>query len=313
MQSCSKSHPHCNASSAISFLPKRVIAVGCSDQFEDIRLEETTGQQAQYLALSHCWGTSRHLTTEKATLKERKSNISWSDFPKTFQDAIIVTRQLGFDYLWIDSLCIVQDSAEDWQEESAKMGEIYQRAHLVIAATQASDGDSGCFQKRKTSHFIQGLDMDNKPFSLYARETNTHNTHYWGLPANSILDAKDGIMNKMFNQATFLQNHYPLLTRSWCYQERLLATRVLHFEENEMVWECLTCVNCECGAMQDYRNDPVLKSRQLAAGFINDPKPTQQDEQEWRALVSSVYQSAISDLDYEEVQKLSESCDALRS
>jgi hypothetical protein len=45
--------------------------------------------------------------------------------PATFFDATIITRELGYRYLWIDSLCIVQDFLEDWEAESQNMGNIY--------------------------------------------------------------------------------------------------------------------------------------------------------------------------------------------
>lgn len=68
--------------------------------------------------------------------------------PKTFRDAIIVARQLDLRYLWIDSLCIIQDSADDWSKESAEMGRICQQASITIFAESAENDDGGLFFDR---------------------------------------------------------------------------------------------------------------------------------------------------------------------
>jgi hypothetical protein len=100
-----------------SELPKRVVDVGIDDN--TVRLVEPIGETDTYIRLSHCWGLEQIITTTGATIDYRKGGIVWSDLSQTFQDAIILTWRLGFRYIWIDSLCIIQDSAEDWQIESA--------------------------------------------------------------------------------------------------------------------------------------------------------------------------------------------------
>jgi Heterokaryon incompatibility protein (HET) len=70
------------------------------------------------------------------------------DVPKTFEDAIVVTRKLHVQYLWIDSLCIIQDDPEDWGTESLLMDQVYKNALLNIAATAASDSSGGLFYSR---------------------------------------------------------------------------------------------------------------------------------------------------------------------
>ena len=79
------------------------------------RLFCTQGERAEYLALSHCWGTEQNFVTTAATLSEREQGIEWADLPKTFQDSIIIARMLGFLYIWIDSLCILQDDRYVWR------------------------------------------------------------------------------------------------------------------------------------------------------------------------------------------------------
>lgn len=103
---CVKSHDDCNKQST-TFFPQRLIRV--ADDGSLPRLHISSGEEYDYVALSHCWGKFPMLTTTTATLEERKSGIKWSELPKTFQDAIRVTKVLGIRYIWIDSLCILQD------------------------------------------------------------------------------------------------------------------------------------------------------------------------------------------------------------
>jgi hypothetical protein len=106
IQLCDRHHEQCRPSVPTS-LPERVIYVGTPGS--DPRLYISQGETANYIALSHCWGTDQNLTTERATVPERLQGIRFDILPKTFQDAISITRILGIEYIWIDSLCIIQD------------------------------------------------------------------------------------------------------------------------------------------------------------------------------------------------------------
>jgi len=90
-------------------LPTQVLEIGD----DKVYLRETTGMIGTYAALSHCWGTSQPLTTTRATLQERCAGITWGSLPRVFQDAISLTRDLGIEYIWIDSLCIIQGDEMD--------------------------------------------------------------------------------------------------------------------------------------------------------------------------------------------------------
>ncbi len=127
-----------------------MIDVGFSadEQIFKPRLHVSHDQKAQYTALSHCWGALKPLTTTGSSLEQRKQGIEWSSLPKTFRDAIHVTHSLGIKYLWIDSLCIVQDDSVDWEVESAKMASIYSQSFITIAATAAVNGSEGCYMER---------------------------------------------------------------------------------------------------------------------------------------------------------------------
>ncbi|KAE8449101.1 hypothetical protein EG329_008484 [Mollisiaceae sp. DMI_Dod_QoI] len=181
------------------------------------------------------------LKTTQGNISDLKEGIPWSTIPKTFQDAITIVRQLGEKYIWIDSLCIIQDDLDDWYRESAKMSQIYQNSYLTIAATKSKDSNGGCYSDqdvRCNSKPICALDKDGDPFTIYCRQKLPH----WGSGSQHVRD----IIAR--------QDEFPLLMRAWVYQERFLSPRVLHFGSQELIWECMEAAYCECGSFDSYRS-----------------------------------------------------------
>ncbi|KAK5686529.1 hypothetical protein LTS10_002649 [Elasticomyces elasticus] len=105
--------------------------------------ESTTGDVSKYVALSYCWGNSGNLRTLSNNIESHKQGIDRSKIPRTIQDATRLTRRLGVRYLWVDALCIVQNDPDDWTTEAARMANVYEGAHLVIAATSSPDVNQG--------------------------------------------------------------------------------------------------------------------------------------------------------------------------
>lgn len=105
---CERDHPKCKPPPS-GVRPHRLVKIGSSNHGLSAILVENYPEGARYVALSHCWGSTNIFKTEASSLQHKKAGIAWADLPKTFQDAIIVTSKLGFEYIWIDSLCIVQD------------------------------------------------------------------------------------------------------------------------------------------------------------------------------------------------------------
>lgn len=173
------------------------------------------GPVPPYIALSHCWGGGSPLRTTQANVDQHFLAINENDLPKTFQDTITVTRTLGFQYLWIDSLCIVQDDTEDWEREAAKMADIYESAELTIAATWARNGDAGCFR-------------DCFP------------------PFSATIDTMQISMRPEYDEFATLHKA-PLNTRAWTLQERLLSLRTLSFAADQMHWACPSKYDSEDG------------------------------------------------------------------
>jgi len=129
-------------------LPTRLIKVwagGQDPQLYDTRKEKDTGR---YISLSYCWGQAEHHPpkTTKSNLVERKRLISMDSLPPTLADAVWLCMALEVPYLWVDSLCIIQDDPHDWAVEASKMAAVYENAWLTVSADAAADSRGGLFQ-----------------------------------------------------------------------------------------------------------------------------------------------------------------------
>jgi hypothetical protein len=137
----------------------------------------------------------------------------------------MVTRKLGARFLWIDSLCILQDSVDDWRAESAEMGSVYSHSLCNIAATANSGHGGGLFQTRDPRLIT--------PYKIRIA-FNGHDRTYCFFEANLWCSTiSDSILNR----------------RGWVFQERMLSPRTLHFA-NQMFWECRTLQVCETFPMR---------------------------------------------------------------
>lgn len=125
-------------------LPRRLIHIPDDNENVCLCLTENidvSGARLQYAALTHCWGTKpMPILTTRENLDEMLRRIPFESLTKTFQDAIKITRQLGFQYLWIDTLCILQGDVDDWMSEAAAMGSIYASCSLNIVASASPEG-----------------------------------------------------------------------------------------------------------------------------------------------------------------------------
>lgn len=184
-----------------------------------------------YVTLSHCWGKSSFLKLTKETREDFEKGIELSSLPKTFQEAIDFASRLRKDvrYIWIDALCIIQNSDEDWNTESVKMYDVYRNSFCNISATHAMDNSMGLFRQRDPQHLWEDeirLNIDGLPTSFFQKSK---------LGAEPLL-RRCGILDA--TSWTRSIEEAPVNKRAWVLQERLLAPRVLHFGLNHISWEC---------------------------------------------------------------------------
>ena len=223
VQQCDQGHKLCQRQpSTRRKLPSRLIWIDPS-QKAPLQLRETRSLHPKtlYMSLSHSWGPNPFIELRTDNLEDFKKSIPLSKLTKTFKDATIITREMGIEYLWIDSLCIIQRNAEDWAKESLTMGDVYANSYCNIAATHAVNGTVGCFSERREID-ISGL-VINTP------RRRGHNLSVFRAGNYAFTD-KELWENEITNS--------PLLKRAWVYQERVLSPRVLHFTARRIFFEC---------------------------------------------------------------------------
>lgn len=178
-----------------------------------------------YAALSYCWGpeSSLRLTTTQKNLEERLRGLPWVTLPHTFYDAIVVTMKLNLQYIWIDSLCIIQDDDQGWHIEAAKMGGIYRNASITIAAAASISSNDGCLRRQPP-----------RPSAELSFQSSKHS----GI-AGSYFASYSGAAgyHQEFVEDVELSNWN---NRGWTFQERLILRRILFFSQNMIHYECRT-------------------------------------------------------------------------
>jgi hypothetical protein len=201
---------------------------------------ETNRVPGSYITLSYCWnGKGAAEKTTKANLQARcKARIPRLELSQTHLDAIEITKALGYRYLWIDAICIIQDDSEVWPRESANMGTIYRDSVLTVAAAQSPDAEGGILLDRPElltkvyGMAITSTDPDGS-------ETGTHNV----LCRSPVLDHKkwsNGFEQQAHKTKPAILTDLALEDRAWCLRERVLSTRIVHFARDEFFWDCNT-------------------------------------------------------------------------
>ncbi|KAK4959901.1 hypothetical protein LTR10_002789 [Elasticomyces elasticus] len=147
---CSRNHAEC-VSAEEPTLPTRVLQISTGASHPEVKLVETYGLTGKYITLSYCWGSARPYCTTRATYTSHLAGISWTELPQLYRDVIEVTQTLGYAYIWIDALAIIQDSKEDWQHESSLMDMVYERSALNTNFPGASDTEHGMLSRTTIS------------------------------------------------------------------------------------------------------------------------------------------------------------------
>lgn len=236
---CTTSHAACNGRPEEIRLPTRLIDVdpegsvsapshACHDLswsslecMPEVVLRTSSGlpRATRYLTLSHRWDPIPSIRLTSKTLpvfaKALPPSLLFNAGSKTFKEAIEVTGQLGFRYLWIDTICINQDDEAEKAREISVMDQIYKNGWLNISTTGATTASDGLFHQRRPliiEKLYPALDDDSRRVSFVTAS----------LP---------GRWNRAVESAA-------LNTRGWIYQERMLSPRVIHFARDQVYWEC---------------------------------------------------------------------------
>lgn len=165
LNDCAPNHEDC-ARPPDPYLPTRVVNVGPQDGSSEPFLHITCSERGRYATLSHCSGRSKRLVTTTENIADHSRRIPLAAMARSFRDAVIITRELGIRYLWIDSFCILHDSIEDWRAEAARMASVYENSFMTIAAKDSPDSNIGIFQPRRSVIWPLSTNLLDSPNQL---------------------------------------------------------------------------------------------------------------------------------------------------
>ncbi|KAK3900309.1 HET-domain-containing protein [Staphylotrichum tortipilum] len=220
-------HGNCSRK-AETTLPTRVLDVEGTGGV--VLVETGGGMTGRYATLSHRWEAVLRCRTLRGNLEEHKRGEGlMRALPATFREAVVMCREVGIQYLWIDALCIVQDWDEDWDREAARMAEVYRNSVVTISALDSEGSSGGLFRDRA------GMAEQAVTFAS-------------PLPGG-------GRMGMRVAAQTFEKEMKasPLTSRGWVFQERVLSTATLHYGAGQMTWECRSMIATErAGRIHDF-------------------------------------------------------------
>lgn len=253
---CIENHEHCKSvsktteSQETTLLPTRVIRILDDD---NLRLVSCASPR-RYTILSYCWGGPQEFSSTIDTVRSKREGFKTHQLPQTLQDAVELTRSLGLEYLWIDALCILQDSPNDKAIELPRMPSYYRNAYLTICA-----GGNSCaagFLTAKNAH------CEVHPGTGVPKDLL--NMPYFG---------PNGVVDDIFfrEENPYLLSDEPVSKRAWTFQERILSPRVLTYG-GCMMWQCTTTQKSD-GGVQDWSFDSRSASdREIKRGLAEMQK-----------------------------------------
>lgn len=225
LHQCLESHSKCRRTLKTDRAnPTRLLKIA-QDGSNTIHLILDTSENSpcQYATVSHCWGASQVWRLTSDTRRVLTDGLSITELGQTFQDVIRVAKSFDLQYIWIDALCIFQDSKIDWEYEAPRMVDVYKNAIVNIAASVAADNQAGCFPAGPRTGV--GPCYVQSDWKDYDKNNNFH------------------MYYKRLWPAAF--EDMPLMKRAWVVQELLLAPRVLHMTGKQLYWQCYDLTACE--------------------------------------------------------------------
>jgi hypothetical protein len=239
MKECTESHSDCQ-SPKIGPLPTRVIDVHSFSVNGDPRLFITEGLEAPYAALSYCWGAKQPNSLLGERLPDYVKCIPRANLPQTIQDAITATANLGLRYLWVDSMCIIQDSSTDKRKEISKMREIFRNALVTISAASARSVSEGFLHPRtppvpSVCVPLRCPDGSYGEVSLYSDGEEPH--------------------------LVYTEGDHPVESRAWTLEEKVLSRRILVYSSTHLRWLCDSSQYGDGGAQENFMDYMPAKYR----------------------------------------------------
>lgn len=243
--------------------------------------EELSEPYLPYVSLSHCWSpdTGNRTVLKQTDLESWRTSIPIYVLGQTLQDAIRVTMETGFQLVWIDSLCIIQDSSEDWLRQAPMMNEVYKNAAYNIAALDAKSDEEG-FLFNCDPYVEFGF---SAPFAtILGRKVGERRVGptFEGTSEQECVLLRDSTLTFSHSSEMGSASTCPLYKRGWVFQERNLARRILAFTRNGISWSCEHGTETEQG--REFVRNTTL---QTYRGQIENNTPSMGFKNAWEEIV----------------------------
>ncbi|KAK4458258.1 heterokaryon incompatibility protein-domain-containing protein [Cladorrhinum samala] len=246
LQDCRSRHGECRQD--VKIRPARLLdlsSVALSGEVKLVLTADIPAADVRYTALSHCWGTGTSEPPPKTNGHNQQNHmrgILLTDLPRNFQDAVAISLKLGIPYLWIDSLCILQDDKEEWEQEAMKMAHIYEGGVLTIAAAGSPDAYGGIINRLDQPTYTiphphagdQVGAGPAQPSLIVRQQCHQHHLH--------------SSMNSNYRQ------------RGWILQELALSPRTIFFTKGQFFWQCRRFFESEDKAYRSSQFEALFKT-----------------------------------------------------
>ncbi|KAI8955714.1 hypothetical protein F4801DRAFT_574451 [Xylaria longipes] len=237
LANCEAEHQCISRNKPNRYFPKRLLLVK-NDDAPTVRLVETAAmvdRPESYITLSYVWGSHGYLFRKllKSNYDEFLRGVPAGELERTFRDAALVALQIGISYLWIDSLCLIQDDQDDIAAEIINMDQVFQGSHCTIALSSAVSIQDGFLKQRRQRGAVQ-------------IKRKNGGTYY----VCELIDDFDKDVEES-----------PLSSRGWAFQERVLSRRTIFFTDAQTYWQCGDGIRCET----------LTKMTNWKSGILGDP------------------------------------------
>lgn len=239
-EACHEGHIECGNLNWSNKSPTRLLRILSASKVQLVEVNDTE-TLVRYVALSYCWGspddvaTQRGRTVDSNIVRRAREPFSIHELPATIRDAVTVTRGCGLQYIWIDSVCIIQGNAGDWLAEAGRMHEVYSNAVFTLCAVSVESASAGLFHSREAWRYrAEHCRLATKRISSCSV---------------SCRDLVDG--------STWS-------SRAWTLQEEHLSPRIVYWTPQRVHWSCSVCSVAE-GDSPTSPGEPVSANAVSAA------------------------------------------------
>ncbi|KAI1169730.1 heterokaryon incompatibility protein-domain-containing protein [Nemania sp. FL0916] len=272
LETCIQEHSVCKQRP--SRPPKRLIYIQDPESSSVKVIKTSLNFNEPYVALSYCWGQGVCLKATKSNIQDMMAGISRANLPSVISDAIQITATLGFRYIWVDSLCIIQDDAQDWDEESSRMCAIYEGAYITIAASSSESADVPLTERHRR----------HEPIIFEYRQNTSSTSRNHPAPPIARLAAREECSYGFHNEDSARRpDREPLHDRGWTLQEAILSTRVVFFTPTELQWQCQAQQTCECLIPPPIKPDAITTRAHIWERSVGQTGPAPREREIYAA------------------------------